>query len=345
MTLPTSTSGRKAKHIEICLQEDVQGKRITNGLEAYRFRHAALPEIDFESISTETALLGKRLKAPFLVSSMTGGTERAESVNRRLAIAAQEHGWAMGLGSLRAAVEHTELAGSFQVRRYAPDILLIANLGAVQLNYGFGVEQCRRAVEMVEADALVLHLNSLQEIFQPEGNTNFSGLLRKIEELCKGLNVPVGLKEVGWGIDGDTAARLVNAGAAFIDVAGAGGTSWSEVEKHRIQDESMRQAAETFAEWGTPTAECVLDVRAKLPQADCALIASGGIHNGLEAAKAIALGADVAGFGRSLLQSAVDSYDSVDKLFRKLNFELRAAMFGTGSRTVAELKEHLVSAK
>ncbi|MFN3929561.1 MAG: type 2 isopentenyl-diphosphate Delta-isomerase, partial [Thermoflexus sp.] len=223
-------SQRKADHIRINLEEDVSFGQLTTGFERLRFVHRALPELDLQEVDLSTTFFGKTLKAPLLISSMTGGTEEAGRINRNLAEAAQARGIAMGLGSMRAALERPELLPTFQVRRYAPDILLFANLGAVQLNYGYTVDHCRRAVELVKADALILHLNPLQEALQPEGDTNFAGLLRKIEAVCKALPVPVVVKEVGWGISEEVARLLADAGVAAIDVAGAGGTSWSQVE-------------------------------------------------------------------------------------------------------------------
>ncbi|MBO7748414.1 type 2 isopentenyl-diphosphate Delta-isomerase [Paenibacillus sp. MWE-103] len=335
-----ATANRKGEHIRICLEEQVQSTGTGPGFDRYRFRHQALPELDFGGIDLSASFLGKRLRTPLLISSMTGGTDATARINARLAEAAEARGWAMGLGSMRAAIENEALAATFRVRRLAPSIPLIANLGAVQLNYGYGVDQCRRAVELAEADALVLHLNSLQEVFQPEGNTDFRGLLRRIGEVSRSLGVPVGIKEVGWGIDAGAAAALLDAGAAFIDVAGAGGTSWSQVEKHRARDELRADAAAAFADWGTPTAACVREVRAALP--DAALIASGGLASGVDAAKAIALGADLAGFGRSLLGGAADPGDgSAEPLMRvmaRIEFELRAAMFGIGAATVGALR-------
>ncbi|GGN93427.1 type 2 isopentenyl-diphosphate Delta-isomerase [Saccharibacillus kuerlensis] len=331
-----STGDRKSEHVRLCLEEEVAGVGVTTGFERYTFRHNALPELDFENIDLTTRFLGKRLKAPLLISSMTGGSVGTGRINERLAEAAQARGWAMGLGSIRAAVEREELAATFKVRHKAPDIPIIANLGAVQLNYGFGEDECRRAVEIAEADGLVLHLNSLQEIFQPEGNTNFSGLLPKIERLCQTLGVPVGVKEVGWGIDGETAVLLAEAGVAFIDAAGAGGTSWSQVEKFRSSDSMRRTAAEAFAGWGTGTAECLAEIREHLPQIP--LIGSGGLRNGVDAAKAIALGANLAGFGRALLGPAVDSADSAAKAMEQAEFELRTVMFGVGAGSVSALR-------
>ncbi|WP_080834735.1 type 2 isopentenyl-diphosphate Delta-isomerase [Cohnella massiliensis] len=336
MEEPNATERRKSQHIEICLNERVEGERITTGFERYRFRHQALPEIDYAAVRTDTEFLGRKLGAPFLISSMTGGTEQASNINRNLAVLAQTRGWAYGVGSMRAAIERPELMETFRVRRFAPDIPILANLGAVQLNYGFGYDECMRAAEKLEADALVLHLNSLQEAFQPEGNTDFRGLLKRIGELCRRLPFPVGVKEVGWGIAADVSERLADAGVAFLDVAGAGGTSWSQVEKHRSADPVARLAAEAFADWGIPTAECVREVRRQLP--DIPLIASGGLANGVDAAKSLALGAHLAGFGRSLLLPAVTSPDMLSSLAERLERELRTAMFGIGAATIAELR-------
>lgn len=331
-----STGDRKSEHVRLCLEEQVAGVGVTTGFERYAFRHNALPEIDFEQIELGTYFLGRALRAPLLISSMTGGSAGTGRINERLAEAAQARGWAMGLGSVRAAVEREELAETFKVRHKAPDIPVIANLGAVQLNYGFGADECRRAVDIAEADALVLHLNTLQEVFQPEGNTNFAGLLPKIARLCRDLDVPVGVKEVGWGIDGETAARLADAGIAFIDAAGAGGTSWSQVEKFRSSDAMRRAAAEAFAGWGTGTADCIAEIRRELP--DLPLIGSGGLTGGVDAAKAIALGADLAGFGRALLGPAVDSAESAAQAMEQAEFELRTVMFGIGVGSLGELQ-------
>lgn len=332
----SDTMRRKNEHIEICLREDVRGTGAdVGGFGRYRFRHNALPEIDFARIDTRASFLGRPLRVPLLVSSMTGGTTEANRINRRLAEAAERRGWAFALGSGRAAIEQAELAPSFQVRDLAPSIPIVANLGAVQLNYGYGASECAKLLELTGADGLVLHLNGLQEVFQPEGNTDFGGLLRRVERLCRELDKPVGAKEVGWGIDGDNARRLFDAGVAFVDVAGAGGTSWSQVEKHRLPAGVRRQAAEAFAGWGLPTAECVAEARAAAPGGF--VVASGGLAGGVDAAKAIALGANLAGFGRTLLAAAVDSVERVEERMAVVEFELRAAMFGIGAGTMAQL--------
>ncbi len=243
---------RKADHIRINLEEDVSFPSLTTGLENYRFVHQALPEMNLGDVETETVLFGKRLGAPILVSSMTGGAQEAERINRNLAAAAEACGYAMGVGSQRAGIEQTESVASFNVRDVAPTALLFANLGAVQLNYGYGIDQCRRAVDMIEADALILHLNPLQEVLQPEGDTNWRGLVDRIADICAKLDTPVIVKEVGWGIDSRTAASLLQAGVAAIDVAGAGGTSWSQVEMHRAPTTRLRRLAAAFGDLGHP---------------------------------------------------------------------------------------------
>ncbi|WP_083612329.1 type 2 isopentenyl-diphosphate Delta-isomerase [Paenibacillus sp. P32E] len=335
--LPSSTTGeRKIEHVRLCLNEEVGGSGITSGFEHYRFRHNALPEMNYDDISLQTVFLERELRTPLLISSMTGGSSSTGAINARLAEAAERRGWALGVGSIRAAVERSELASTFQVRDRAPGIPVIANIGAVQLSYGFGVDECRRAVEIAGADWLVLHLNGIQEVFQPEGNTGFASLLSRIEQVSRALDIPVGVKEVGWGIDGETASRLYDAGVAFVDVAGAGGTSWSQVEKFRSSDPVRRAAAEAFADWGIPTAECIAEVRAASKHG--ALIGSGGLRHGVDAAKALALGADLAGFGRNLLGPAVESEEALDHALAQVELELRTAMFGIGAPDLAALR-------
>lgn len=336
LALANSIEQRKSEHIAISLNEKVTGESISTGLESLSFIHNALPEIDFDEISIETTFLGYECKTPFLISSMTGGTALAETINRNLAIAAEEKGWILALGSTRALLDSDGHTSSFLMRRYAPSVPLIANLGAVQFNYGYGIEECRKIIEITEADMLVLHLNSIQEVIQEKGDTNFKGLLKKIEQLCSTLEVPIGVKEVGWGIDGETAKKLIEAGVAFIDVAGAGGTSWSQVEKFRAKDPIRREAAEAFSEWGIPTAESIKLVRGEV--GNFPLIASGGLWTGLDGAKTIALGADLVGFGRAILKEATESPEAVLEVMEIREMELRMAMFGIGAATVRELK-------
>ena len=337
-----SNAGRKDDHIRINLEEDVGFHDLTTGFERYRFVHQALPELDLDAVDTGVDLFGKRLSAPILVSSMTGGTEQAGQFNRRLAEAVQHKGLAMGVGSQRTALEEGDSAGSFAVRDYAPDALVFANLGAVQLNYGYTVDQCRRAVEMVEADALILHLNPLQEVVQPEGDVRWAGLLHRIEAVCTRLNVPVIVKEVGWGISKQAAKRLIDAGVSAIDVAGAGGTSWSEVEKHRAATERQRRLAASFREWGIPTAASLAYVKAARREAgksDMPVFASGGMRSGQDVAKAAALGADLTGLASPFLKRAVESTQAVIDEIDLLTDELRIAMFACGARDIPALRK------
>lgn len=327
---------RKLEHLRINLQEDVQFHQVSNGFERYRFVHQALPDLNLASIDLTQDFFGKVLKAPLLISSMTGGAAEAGRINRHLAFGAQATGIAMGLGSQRAAVEDGSFASTYQVRAVAPDILLFANLGAIQLNYGYGVDQCRRAVEMIQADALILHLNPIQEAVQASGNTNWSGLLDKIESVVKRLGVPVIVKEVGFGISAEVARQLAGVGVAAIDVAGAGGTSWTAVESRRAPDERLRQLAEAFWDWGTPTAESLIRAREGAPGTP--LIASGGIRDGIEAAKAIALGASLAGLASPMLKLANISGEAVVDGVAALCDQLRTAMFGIGARDLSELR-------
>ena len=336
-----SIDQRKADHIRINLEENVNFPTLTTGLEHFHLTHQALPELDLAEIDTTVELFGKRLAAPILISSMTGGTAEAERINLNLAEAAEAQRLAMGVGSQRAGLERNETAGTFRVRAVAPTLLLFANLGAVQLNYGYGVDACRRAVEMIEADALILHLNPLQEVVQAGGDTNWRGLLHKIGEVCQKVNVPVIAKEVGWGISSATARRLIEAGVSAIDVAGAGGTSWSQVEMYRAPTERLRRLAAAFGDWGIPTADSlqlVAEARTALQRPDLAIFASGGIRTGLDITKCVALGADLVGLATPLLKRAVTSAEAVSEEIDLLATELRIATFCSGCATLAELR-------
>jgi isopentenyl-diphosphate delta-isomerase len=319
-------------HIRINLEQDVRSG-VTNGLENFNLVHDALPEIDLERVDLSLSLFGKKLAAPLLISSMTGGTDEAAAINRSLAAAAQAAGVAMGLGSQRAPLEDARLAGSYRVRDVAPDILLFANLGAVQLNYGYSIDECRRAVEMVAADGLILHLNPLQEALQPEGNTHFSDLLTKIEQVCRLLSVPVIVKEVGWGISAETAISLASAGVAAIDVAGAGGTSWSQVEMYRTGSPRQARVAAAFKGWGIPTAETLRSVHESVPHIP--VFASGGLRDGIDVAKCIALGACLAGMAGPFLKAAVHGPEPALEAVNEVIDELRIAAFACGA---ADLK-------
>ena len=332
----TNTQTRKADHLRICLEDDVQFGNLTNGLDRYRFDHCCLPELDLSEVDLKTKFLHKTLKAPILISSMTGGTQQAKTINCRLAVAAQKHGLAMGVGSQRIAVENPDTAHTFAVRSLAPDAVLFANLGAVQLNYTYGLEQCLRVVEILQADALILHLNPLQECIQPNGDTKFKGLLGKIKQLCQQIGVPVIAKEVGNGISAKMAAKLIDVGVDVIDVAGAGGTSWAKVESERAETNLQRRLGKTFADWGISTADCIVQIRDSYP--DLPLIASGGLRDGMEVAKAIALGADLAGLAWPFLQAASESERALDELIELLVAEIKTVLFCTGNKNLTELK-------
>lgn len=329
---PEQLARRKQEHLDICLASDVTAGT-ASGAERYQLVHVALPELSLAEVDITTTFLGKRLAAPLLVSSMTGGTPHAAELNRRLANAAQNAGIAMGLGSFRAAIEEPSLAWTYQVREVAPDVLLLANLGAVQLNYGYTVDECRRAVEVVGADALVLHLNPLQEALQPEGEADFGGLLAKIAQLCQELPVPVLAKEVGYGIGAPVALALRDAGVAAIDVAGAGGTSWSDVEAMRHK--GLAAIAAPFHRWGIPTFEALVEVHAAVP--GLPIIASGGIADGVDAAKALALGASLVGCGRPWLCAAAAGPEALHTALDAMVQQLRIALFCCGAPNLAAL--------
>lgn len=332
-----TTESRKVDHIRINLEQDVQFPRMTSGLDRYRFIHQALPEINLEDVEPSTSCFNKSLSMPLLISSMTGGTKMAYRINHHLAEAAQEHGIAMGLGSQRAAIEDENLAYSYQIRALAPDILLFANLGAVQLNYGYGIDECRRAVDMVEADALILHFNVLQEAVQPEGDTRFAGLLKRVEQVCALMDVPVIAKEVGWGFSEQNVRDLANAGVSAIDVAGSGGTSWSEVEYHRAPTAFHARVAAAFADWGIPTADAIQYAVSGGPSTT--IIASGGLRDGIDIAKCVALGADLCGLAGPFLKAADHSVEAVEELIRELAAQFRIAMLCAGAKTIDQLRE------
>jgi isopentenyl-diphosphate Delta-isomerase len=327
---------RKQEHLDISLNEPVEFEDVSTGFERYYFIHQALPELNLSSIDPSTNLFGKHLLAPVIISSKVGGIEAATKINRNLAQAAQTLGLGLGIGSQRSLLNCSEMVGTYHVRDIAPDILLFANLGAVQLNYGFGVKECRKLIESIGADALILHLNPLQEALQPEGNTQFVGLLEKIQMVCRELPFPVIVKEVGCGISTETAEKLAKAGVAGIDVAGAGGTCWSEIERKRAKNKLSNEIAAAFASWGIPTAESVLMARKGAP--DTPIIASGGIRSGIDVAKAIALGSDAAGIATPLLKAANHSADEALNYLKEIIGTLRIAMFCIGARNLNELK-------
>ncbi|MDF1519596.1 MAG: type 2 isopentenyl-diphosphate Delta-isomerase [Brevefilum sp.] len=334
MTKDTNISKRKDDHIRINLEEDVNSS-LSTGLEKFQIIHQALPEISLSDVDMSQELFGKVLPVPLLISSMTGGTDQADQINRNLATAAQEIGCCMAVGSQRAAIENPKVKKTFNIRKYAPGILGFANIGAVQLNYGYGVDQCQKAVDMIEADALVLHLNPLQEALQLEGNSNFSNLAKKIAEIKKSLNVPLIVKEVGWGISRETAKRLLEAGVDAIDVAGAGGTSWSQVEMHRMKDPYQAQTAAAFRDWGIPTAISIENAR--WASEDWLIFASGGLRTGVDIAKCLALGATLGGMAGVFLKAANQNLETTINVMKMIVDQIRIAMFATGSKDLKAL--------
>jgi len=337
MTVDSPIEQRKAEHLQLCMSDDVAANQVTTGLEHYHFRHCALPELDFAEIDLGITFLGWQLAAPLLISSMTGGTPQAGEINRRLARVAQQVGIPMGVGSQRVLLEQPHVRDTFAIRTLAPTIPLFANLGAVQLNYGCGVAECQKIVDLLEANALILHLNPLQEAVQTDGDRNFKGLLPKIASLCDHLPVPVIVKEVGNGISAAVAQRLVEVGVAAIDVAGAGGTSWAKVEAARAQDQRQRYLGQAFGEWGIPTATCIEQIRQQLPAVP--LIASGGLQDGLDVAKVLALGANLAGLARPFLQAAQQSEDALYQRIDLILAELKTVLFCTGNQTISQLQQ------
>ncbi|BDA82862.1 isopentenyl-diphosphate delta-isomerase [Aureimonas sp. SA4125] len=328
---------RKNDHLDIVLSPRLAARQAGTGFDAISFEHVALPELDFAAIDLSTRFLGRRLAAPLLISSMTGGPERAAKINAHLSEAAQELKIAFAVGSQRIALEGRGAGGlDRSLRARAPDVAILANIGAAQLVSGYGRDEARRAVDMLEADALIVHLNPLQEAVQAGGDRNWRGVLDAIERLVRDLGVPIVVKEVGAGISATVALRLAAVGVTIVDVAGAGGTSWAAVEAERATDAAARETALLFADWGIPTATAIRTVRAACP--DLCLIGSGGIRSGLDAAKAIRLGADLAGQAAAGLASAEQSAEAATAHFSKVVEELRIACFCTGSADLAALR-------
>lgn len=327
---------RKRDHIDIVISGAARHSAPA-GFDVIHFMHNALPEVDCAAIDLSTSFLGKPLRLPFLASSMTGGPDVSERINRAIAEAAQAMGFAMGVGSQRISLTTDDRHGlGPELRRIAPDIPIYGNLGAVQLVHGMGLEDARRAVDMLEADALILHLNPLQEAVQQGGDRNWLGVEAAIAKLARALPVPVIAKEVGSGLSGAVARRLVSCGVAAIDVAGSGGTSWAAVEGNRASAPEGQSLGEIFRNWGIPTARCLVDVSEACPGVP--LIASGGIRHGLDGAKAIRLGATLAGQAASLLAPAMAGTDAVIAHVEAFATALRIACLATGSRDLASLR-------
>ena len=327
---------RKAEHLDVVLTQNVRTSQST-GFEAVRFEHVALPELHLDEIDLAADFLGRRLNAPFLISSMTGGPEKAKLINENLARAAGQLRIAFAVGSQRVAVEGDGASGfGRELRQFMGDMPLLSNFGAAQLRRPDAADMAQRIVDMIGADALIIHLNPLQEAVQHGGDRDWSGLLARLEGVVRAMSVPVVVKEVGSGISGPLAKRLYEAGVRIIDVAGAGGTSWAAVEAARAPNERLRAVAETFRDWGIPTARAIIDVRAACGEA--VIIASGGIKTGLDAAKAIRLGADIVGQAAGVLPAALSGADAVIAHFEDRITELRIACFCTASRTLGDLR-------
>jgi len=328
-------SSRKAEHLDICLNNDVSFKTKKTGFESLHLVHNALPEINFSDVDTEIEFLGKRISFPLMISGITGGFREAEEINAKLAQISQEARIALGVGSQRQILENPLYLRSFSiVREKAPDIPIIGNIGAAQIAKDFDLDQIRRIIDLIEADALAVHLNPLQEVLQPEGDTDFRGVLEGIKRLVKELEVPLIVKETGAGISGEVAQKLADVGVQYIDIAGAGGTSWAGVEYYRSDN---KQLAERFWDWGVPTAWCLLEV-AKVR--GIRIISSGGIRDGIDIAKSIALGADLAGAARPFLQALFSQgEEGLAGMIRAWRQQFRIAMFLTGSQTVGGLKK------
>jgi isopentenyl-diphosphate delta-isomerase len=329
---------RKKEGIDIPLQKNVQAKTTSTYLEYVRLVHNALPELDYDDIDTSMTFLGKRFSAPLIIDSMTGGTDEATIINGRLGELAEKYGFGMGLGSQRAGLKSEELAATYSIaRKNAPNAFLIANIGGAQLSKGLTVDEAKRIVKMIRANALVVHLNPLQELVQPEGEPRYKGVLAQISELAKTIDVPLIVKEVGAGISKEVAIKLEMANVSAINIAGAGGTSWAGVEKIRaesLKDDLKKHLGEMFWDWGIPTAASLIEVRraVKLP-----LIASGGLRNGLEVAKCIALGASMAAMAYPFLQAAAHSRESLFAFADTILAELQSTMFLVGAENTAAL--------
>ncbi len=328
-------TARKDQHLDVILAG--KGRHgLGSGLEAVCFVHEALPDLDYGKIDLGADFLGRRLKAPLLISAMTGGPSRAEAINARLAEAAQYLGIALAIGSQRAALEAGGAPGlDMSLRLKAPDTPILANIGAAQLTRGFGLDEARRVIDMVAADALVVHLNPLQEACQPEGDRDWWGVGAALEALVRALDAPVVVKETGAGLSAATARRLADMGVAAIDVAGAGGSNWGSVEGERAEAAPDKAHAAAFADWGIPTARAIAEARAACPRT--LIIGSGGIRDGVDAARAIRLGADLVGQAAGVLAAATESTEAVVAHFQTVIRQLRTVCFCTGSANLTAL--------
>jgi len=336
---PSMRSTRaKIAHLDACLLESVEYRK-SAGFERWDFINQAAVDISLSAIDISTTFIGKNLTAPLMIAPMTGGITRGAELNRRWALAAQHFGIAMGVGSQRIALENPSRSPYYEIRKYAPSIPLFANLGAAQLCRGYGPTEALAAVEMIGADGIFIHLNAIQEACQGS-EVHFDGLLRQISALCEILDkhhVPVFVREVCFGLSSAAARRLIDVGVSGLDCSGAGGTSWAKVEAACAQSENARALALSFGEWGIPTAESIVNVRkvcSKIP-----LVASGGIRSGIDVAKSLALGANIAAIARPILLAAVESEEKLHAYIERILAQLRICMLGTGTHTIAELRQ------
>ncbi len=332
---PAEIVRRKDEHLDIALKQGARNG--SAGFDQVRFAHCAAPELHLDHIDLGRRFLGWSLALPFLISSMTGGPARGAAINTHLAEAAEQLRIPLAVGSQRVGLEGGPAAGiGRELRKTAPNIPILANLGGAQLVLGYGVDEARRAMDDIGADGLIIHLNPLQEAIQPGGDRDWRGVLAAIEVLCRTLERPLIVKEVGYGISADLCVRLANLGVAAIDVAGSGGTSWALIEAERHSDGGRRAIGQAFGQWGIPSALALVEARRACP--DTPLIGSGGVRDGVDAAKAIRLGADLVGQAGGVLKAAMTSTQAVLDHFGVLAEQLRIVCFCTGSRDLAALR-------
>jgi len=342
------TSKRKKEHIELCLTDEVAFKEKKNGFDNYEFLHYAITGVELSEISFSTKLFNKKIDYPFLISCMTGGTSEAENINAQLAIAADELNIPLGIGSQRQALGNEIYHQTYKIiREKAPKIPILGNIGAAQLVMMKSADPIQFLVDLIEADAMVIHVNPLQELLQKDGEPNFKGLLSSLKKINKQINVPVIIKEVGSGISDKAAEKLLDTGVKGIDVAGAGGTSWAGVEilrnKHGNQNVRLGEpsARGEFWDWGLPTSYCLKKIFPLKKKYNFTLIGSGGIYNAFDMAKAYALGADITASARIILQTLDKSgVEGVKQLIEGWFDTIRKILFLTGSKKISDLKKN-----
>jgi isopentenyl-diphosphate Delta-isomerase len=332
-----STSQRKKEHLELCLTDDVSFKEKKNGFNNYEFEHFAITEVELDKISLKTKFFKREINYPFLISCMTGGTTEAENINAQLAFTASSLNIPLGVGSQRQALENNLYHKSFKViRKNAPKIPILGNIGAAQLINPEIIEQIKFLIDLIEADAFVIHINPLQELLQKGGDPNFKGFLKAVEKICSKIKIPVIAKEVGAGISQKAAKKLLDAGVSGIDIAGAGGTSWAAVEIKRNKDSEDNP----FWDWGIPSSYCIKTVSKLKKDFNFLLIGSGGINTGVDAAKALALGADIIAAARIILQTLdKNGTDGVEQLILSWFDTLKKIMFLTGCQDIKAFRK------